>query len=305
MNSRSPSSRTLTGGLLIIGSMSIIGFVDNLVPIIAKDFGVWQFHAIRSALAVPVVVILLRVKGRTPFPKDFGKVAVRSILIASSMLLYFGSLALMPIAEAGAALFSSPIFVLIFSVVLFRTPVGIWRIFAIALGFCGVLLVLKPDFANLDAAVIFPIAASVLYGLGQLVTRHWCSNEDTLVVLLGFFVAIGCGGAIGLAAFTFAPIPEAWDQAGPFFVRGWQPPTWEFALWTCIQAFGSLVAVGGIVKGYQIAEPTLVGVFEYSFLLFAGFWGWAIWRVLPDSLALAGIAAIVLAGIVITVRSRF
>ena len=284
--------------------MVIIGLIDNFVPIIAAEAGLWQFHAIRSLVATPLIVLLVLARGRSLRPLRPWTVALRSILISASMLLYFGSLALMPIAEAGAGLFSSPIFVLIFSVLLFRTRVGIWRVSAVLAGFGGVLLVLKPDFTDLNVFVLFPLFAGAFYGISQLMTRHYCSREDTLVILLGFYTAIGIAGVGGLFVFTLWPAPDAWLSSAPFFTQGWVTPSKSFLFWTCLQSLGSLVGVAGLIRGYQMADPTYLGVFEYSFLLFAGFWGWVLWQQIPDAAALAGIAAIIGAGTAITIRSR-
>ena len=304
MSRSQPASSTIRGGLTIVAAMALIGLIDNFVPIIAKESGLWQFHALRSLIAVAIIALVIKSRGRTLMPKRPLAVALRSLAIAASMLLYFGSLALMPIAEAGAGLFSSPIFVLIYSALFFKTRVGLWRILAVGAGFVGVIMVLKPDLSDFQLIILFPLAAGMLYGLGQTVTRHWCSDEDTLVVLLGFFVAIGIAGLVGTAVLTAFPPTAELRESAPFFLTGWEPPSARFLFWTVVQAVGSIVAVAGLVRGYQIADPTFMGVFEYSFLLFAGIWGYILWRDLPDATAVLGICLIIAAGATITLRSR-
>ena len=304
MNPAGDQQRIIQGGLFIVSAMAVIGLIDNMIPMIATEAGLWQFHAVRSIMSIPLIVLLLRIRNRSFRPLQPLILAIRSVLIAGSMLLYFGSLALMPIAEAGAGLFAAPIFVLIFSVLLFRKRIGIFRIAAVLVGFSGVLLVLKPDLGNLDLIVLFPLFAAVLYGLGQLMTRHFCSNEDTFVILLAFYLAIGLFGIVGVMVFSLATVPDSWRAAAPFFTEGWRTPTASFLAWTFVQAIGSLIAVAGLIRGYQIADPTYMGVFEYSFLLFAGFWGWVFWSQIPDAFSLLGIFAIIAAGTAITTRSQ-
>ena len=219
------------------------------------------------------------------------------------MILYFGSLALLPIAEAGAGLFSSPIFILGFSVLFFRTRIGFLRILCVGFGFAGALLVLKPDFGNLSVLTFFPLMAGSLYAMGQILTRHYCADEKTSVLLFGFFAMIGIFGFVGSVFLTYLDLSPETIALAPFFLTGWQPITSEFLFWTVIQASGSLIAVAGLIKGYQVAEPTFVAIFEYSFLIFAGFWGWIIWSQIPDGIGMFGIALIMGAGIVITMRS--
>ena len=304
MTAEHDASRTFQGGLLIVASMAVIGLIDNLIPIIAGEAGLWQFHVFRSFLGAPVLILLILARGRSLRPFRPAALLIRSVMLSGSMLLYFASLALMPIAEAGAGLFTAPIFVLLFSALFFGTRIGIWRISAVLAGFGGVLLVLKPDLTDLELFVLFPLFAAVLYGIGQLMTRHYCSREDTLVVLLAFYLVIGLFGIAGTVIFTIWPAPESWRQAMPFITSGWVAPTGSFLFWTAVQSIGSLVGVAGLIRGYQTADPTYLGVFEYSFLLFAGIWGWILWRHLPDPVSAAGMAAIVASGIAIALRSR-
>lgn len=296
--------RTFQGGILIVGSMAIIGLIDNLIPIIAKEASLWQFHTFRSFLGIPILILIILARGRRIMPLQPRLLIIRSAMLSSSMLLYFGTLALMPIAEAGTGLFASPIFVLIFSVIFFGIRIGIWRIAAVIAGFGGVLLVLKPDIFNLEFMILLPFLTAILYSGGQLMTRHYCSQEDTFVVLLMFYLVIGICGLIGILVFTIWPSPVHWQQQMPFFTTGWSSLTWNFLLWTTIQSLGSLVAVAGLIRGYQIGDPTYLGVFEYSFLLFAGFWGWVFWKHIPDFLAITGMMTIILSGTAIMLRSK-
>ncbi len=298
------TSNIFRGGMMIVGSMAIIGLIDNFIRFVAMEAGVWQFYFVRALVAVPLIIGFSLWKKQSLMPIRFWAVAVRSILLSAAILIYFSSLSVMRIAEAGATLFSSPIFLLIFSALLFRMRIGIWRIGAVLVGFTGVVLVLKPDVTHLNLFVLVPLFAGIMYALGQLVTRHWCSEESTIAVLLGFFLACAFLGLVGMTVIEFAGFDEARVQSAPFIFTGWVELTPSFWFWTTIQCFGSLVGVYGLIRGYQIAEPTYVGVFEYSFLVFAGFWGWVIWNEVPDKFSLIGIVLIIMAGIVITLRSR-
>ena len=297
-------SRTLQGGAMIVGAMSIIGLIDNFVLIISEEAGLWQFHLVRSVIGCSVLLLFCRLTRRQVMPKNLRAVVLRSALITVSMMLYFGSLSVLPIAEAGAALFTSPIFILLYSVLLFRVRVGPVRIAAVALGFAGVLVVLRPDPGNLTIVAIFPLFAGMFYGLGQLITRHKCATEETAVLLLWFFLTLGVTGLTGSVILALLPVPESWFEAAPFFVQGWVAPSERFLFWTVIQAAGSLIAVTGLIRGYQIADPTLVAVFEFSFLFFAGIWGWILWRQQLDMFDILGILAIAGGGCLIAVRSN-
>jgi drug/metabolite transporter (DMT)-like permease len=287
------------GAAMIVGGMAMIGFTDNFVRVIAEDAGLWQFQFLRSAMALPLLVAAAWALGMALRPRRLWAVAARCAVNAAAMLLYFGSLPMMPIAQVGAALFTAPIWVLIFAAACFGRPIGPRRMLAVGLGFLGVLIMLRPDPANLSLVTLMPVAGGALYGLANLLTREWCADEPVGALLAGFFGALGIAGAAALGRIALAAPPAAWVEAAPFLTAGWSEPTGRFLFGTFVQAAGSLVAVGMISKGYQSGETSFLAVFEYFFLVSVTFWAWVIWGETLDAASLAGIALIVAAGLVI------
>jgi drug/metabolite transporter (DMT)-like permease len=289
----------LFGAVLIVAGMAIIGLIDNFVRFIAEDAGLWQFHLIRSAIALPALVLLASLLGQSVLPRRFWRVAARCGVQALSMLLYFGSLPMMPMKQVAAALFTAPIWVLIFSALFFGHRIGPRRLVAVALGFAGVLVILRPDPANLALVTLMPLLAGALYGLSNLLTREWCATEPVGALLGGFFVAMGLAGAVALLLLDLHPPGPAAAEAAPFLTAGWRPVTAALLFWCAVQALGSLVAVAMLVRGYQSGETSYLAIFEYSFLITANFWAWTIWGETLDALAFAGMALIVASGVVI------
>ena len=105
-------NRLILAGVLVVSAMSMIGLVDNFIKYIGDDGSVWQFHASRSLIICIILIFFSKVYNLSLRPKKFIPVAIRSFFGASSMIIYFSSLAVIPIAEAGAGLFTAPIFVL-------------------------------------------------------------------------------------------------------------------------------------------------------------------------------------------------
>lgn len=294
MSAKNPILTAL--GLITI-AMLIIGYIDNFVRVIAEDGGLWQFHFLRALMVAAIltpIVLAWKLEWRA---KRLWAVTLRSVVIAISMYLYFGALGVMPAAVAGAGLFTSPIWVLVITVLVFRAPVGVFRISAVAVGFIGVLMILRPDGA-LGWGALMPVLAGAFYAAGAVMTRRLCADETTNAMLVNMFATMGVFGAVGLAVMHFLV-----DGTG-FFTMGWQELTPRFLGLTLMQAVGSLVAVACIVRSYQIAEPSYVAVFEYLFLLFAVFWGYVLWGDLPSVLGFAGLALIIGAGAVIVLRSE-
>jgi len=293
---------TIYGAVMIVMGMVIIAFIDNLVRAIAEDIGLWQFHAVRTAMAVPLLLVFARFAGTRLWPENCLRVALRTGLITTSMLLYFASLPMMPITQVAAGLFTAPIFVLLFSAVLFRQRIGIWRIFAVGVGFAGVVTILRPDAAGFESTLLMPVLAGAFYALSTITTRQWCASEGTAVLLLAFFLAIGLAGVIGALVLAVFPAPEALVARASFIFAPWSAPTLSTWGLMAVQAVASLIAVAALTRGYQSAETSYITVFEYSFLIMATFWGWFLWGDAPQIGDAIGIAIIIGAGAVIAVR---
>jgi len=292
------------GILLAIAAMSCIGYIDNYIKVIAGEAGLWQFHFCRAVIVCLTLVFLSWAFGWRMRPKNLRAVFWRSLFFATSMVAYFGAAGMIPLAQAAAGLFTDPIFVLLISWAFLGARIGIWRILAVAIGFAGVVLILRPEQTGLTALVLIPVLGGLLYALGGIATRHWCAGESTVTLLLGAFGGLGILGAIGLIWLALFPASDAMLAHLPFFSKGWVAPTDTFVVWTLVQAFGSLAAVSLLTRGYQITETSYIAVAEYWFLVAAAFWGFTLWDEVPDLRALAGIFAIILAGLIIVVRTR-
>lgn len=296
-------SKSLTAAGLMIGSMMIIGVIDNFIPRLAGEIGLWQFHFVRALVALPLVASLALFGLGRIRPQRLWAVALRSLAVAVSMLFYFSALALMPIAQALAGLFTSPIFILLISALVMRRRIGPWRVLAVAVGFAGILIVLQPDPRDFDLAVLIPVTAGFFYALGAIATRSLCAGESTVAMLFGMWVTLGVLGALGLILLALFPVGTVPGPEG-FVTRGWVWPMWTSAPWVGLQVAGSVVAVFLIIRAYQIGEPSYVAVFEYSVMIFGPMFAWVAFGQPVTSWQAVGIALIAAAGGIIAVRSK-
>ncbi len=296
--------KTLQAAGMILIYAAIIGFTDNYVRVIAAHAGLWQFHATRTVFAIAILTILAVPLSLRLRPVNLRSVAARSIIHGLSMVIYFGALAFLPVALVAAGLFTAPIFVLLISRFAYGEAIGPFRILAVILGFTGVVLVLGPEaFAGASLPALLPVLAGAMYAMGNIATRKWCPQESAETLLAGFFLALGIIGLLGMAALALWPIPVPAGVAG-FLQRGPVWPDSGFWFWTFIQAAGSLLGVGLMVRAYQVADATRVSVFEYAILPSAAIWAWLLWGEVLTPLAILGMALIVAAGLMIAIRAR-
>ncbi|MBT0958585.1 DMT family transporter [Alphaproteobacteria bacterium KMM 3653] len=301
MQGHTPTRPRAAAVAILIG-MASLGLVDNFVPLLAEEGGLWQFHALRSAICVGILVVAGALGMGRLRPRSLRHVAGRSFLVATAMVIYFACLALMPIGHVLAGLFTAPVFVLLITRFGLKRPVGPMRWGAAGLGFLGTLLVIQPDPANLDPLIFLPVAAGAFYGAGAVATRHWCEEEGTLALMTGFFAALGIYGVLGIAALALWPLEPAAGAAG-FAMRGWVPVTGPFLFWTLVQTVGSILGMGMIIRGYQLGEVSRVAIYEYSVLVFASFWAWVFFAQTVGALQALGMVVIAAAGSIVAIRS--
>lgn len=293
------ANRTLAAAIAVMIYASLIGFTDNFVRVIAKDAGLWQFHATRTAMALALLLALSVPLGLRLRPVHPRAVLARSAIHGAAMVIYFGALAYLPVAQVAAGLFTAPIFVLLIQRLIYGQPINLWQAAAVAVGFSGVVIVLGPEVAQgASVAALLPVIAGAMYAMGNIATRKWCAEESAETLLGGFFGMLGVLGLIGMAILWTFPIEVA-EGPAQFLFRGPEWPTATFLWWTFVQAAGSLLGVGLMIKAYQMAEAAKVSVFEYVILPASAFWTWAIWGETLGWYSWIGMALIVLAGVMI------
>lgn len=302
--SLAPPNRPLAAAGMVLIAGTLIGFTDNFVQLLAEDAGLWQFHFVRSLMALPFLALIGRLSGQRLLPRRWVAVAARSLLMSASMMVYFGCLAFLPVATVSAALFTAPIFVLIIVRLVYGEAFGPWRVLAVALGFLGIVLMLHPSAGTIRPVAVVPVAAAALYAMSNVATRAWCGGESATALTIGFFAAMLFWGALGIGVLAL------WPQAVPagadgFVLRGWVTPSALFWQVTAMQAVGSLLGVLCLARAYQLAAASQVAIFEYQLLIASAIWGALLWnqRFAPGELA--GMAAIVGAGVIVAWRARF
>ncbi|GAA6193139.1 DMT family transporter [Phaeobacter sp. NW0010-22] len=292
----------VSAAIFMIAAMAIIGIIDNYIARLADTIGLWQFHFLRGVMMLPLIVIMSRIGLGRLAPNRGWAVAVRSLALAVGMLFYFSALALMPIAQALAGLFTSPIFILLITTFVQKRRIGPWRIVAVGLGFIGILSVLQPNPQDFDAMVLLPVAGGFFYALGAIATRTLCEGESTVALLGGMMLSLCLLGLIGLLVLAVVPLQSVPGPAG-FVTRGWVWPMEDALPWVILQAFGSVIAVFMLVKSYQLGDATYVSVFEYSVMIFGPVFAWIAFGQALGVWQIFGIGLIVFAGGIIAIRS--
>ena len=284
-------------GIMLV-AMLIIGFIDNYVAAISDEIGLWQFQVMRTVLMPPILVAMSWAGLGTLRPQSFLRVGGRSAFAAMAMMCYFGALGFMPLAQALAGLFTSPIFILLITWGLMGQTIGPWRILAVGLGFVGILLVLQPETGSFSYWTLLPVLGGLFYAVGIIATRAWCEGESTMSLLLGVMIFQGGISAMAAIGLVMLNLPET-----GFLSQRWVWPVGDVWPLIWLQAVGSLAGVWCIIKAYQLGEAGFVSVFEYSVMIFGPFFAWQLFGQPVGLWQAIGIAMIASAGLIIALRS--
>jgi drug/metabolite transporter (DMT)-like permease len=287
-------TQALTGILFAVGGTLIFSINDVAIKFLSGGYALHQVILIRAFVALAFILGFIALSGTgfrqliTRRPRTH---LLRVAIIMVSNVTFFIGLAAMPLADAVAVAFISPIAVTLLSVVFLRETVGPRRWMAVTLGMVGVLIMLRPGAGVIQPAAVLVLISAILYAAGNLLSRQMGGTESTMT--LSFYVACGfivVSSAMGLWAGDGHLASD--DPLWGFLFRPWiWPPV---ADWPIFLATGFAVSVGGmmVTQAYRTTEAGLVAPFEYVGMPAAIIWGALVFGTFPDLTAWAGIALI-------------
>lgn len=283
----------------IVFTVFALSLGDALIKQISADFPLWQIFALRSVIAIPVLIAVIKTRTQAVSlkPINLGWTALRSLMLTFMWVAYYTALPQVALSVAAAVYYTLPLFITLFAAVFIGEKVGVKGWIAVFLGFCGVLLILRPQADDFNGYALLPLTSAVLYAFAMILTRTKCKNENPLVLSLGLNVSmIG----VGFIATLFVSLwsPSSGDVEGYRFLLGrWiSMGTQE---WFAMGLLATAIIIGsvGAAIAYQAGPSSIVSTFDFSYLAFAALWGLLFFAEMPDSVSVAGIVLIAMAGI--------
>lgn len=268
----------------MIGSMILLPVMDGLAKGLSERYPVlqvvWARYLFHLLCMLPL--LLLRYRPKELVPKRFGLQLLRGTLLLVATALFFAGLAQLPQATVLALFFISPLVVTLLAPMLLREQVGVWRVVAVAVGFAGVLLILRPGSEAASWGALLAIMAGVIHAFYMLFTRRLAGSAPPLVTLAYTAVV----GAVIMSVVVL-------------FV--WVTPTPRDFL--IMVSLGLLAAVGHflLIKAFDHAPATFLAPLGYVEMVTALVFGYLAYGHLPDFWAWIGMAIIVGTGVLVSV----
>jgi len=296
--------RTAQDIALILASVMAMAFTDALVKLVSAELTVWQIFVARSLFAIPLLIGLLRASGAPLRLRAPGWSLLRSALLVLTWLAFYASLPVLDLSVAAVAVYTNPIIIALLSAALLGEPVTVRRWAGIGLGFLGVVAILRPGTEAFSWFTLLPLLAALFYALSMLLTRGKCQREAPLVLALTLHGSFLVAGLLGAGVLSALGLAGETRSAFPFLLDAWAPMgTRE---WGLMALLGLLSAAyfAGVARAYQVAAPTVIATFDYSYLIWAALWGFVFFTETPDAWTVGGMVLIATAGLLVAAPKK-
>jgi drug/metabolite transporter (DMT)-like permease len=270
MVSETVSSRAALAGIaLMAGGIFLFAVNDALGKWLVATYTVGQVLLIRSAAALVVLTPFIARDAETfrTAPR-WGMQVLRAVLATVEVACFYWAVVYLPLADVMAYYLAGPIFVTAIAGTFLREPVGWRRWSAVLVGFCGVIVCLRPGTAALSWPALIALAGSFTFSLSMIATV----------------------GALALGA-LLVPV-------------GWVTPGWRDLGLLALLGVVAMVAHVCVNRSLKLAPASIVVPYQYTTIVWAVVFGYLVFGDAPDPAMLLGAAIIIGAGLFIFLREQ-
>ncbi len=276
-----PTARGLLWAVTAMAAFATVPIsVRFLTPYLPPTETVVLRCFIATGLMVPWV---LAVGWKGIKPKRVDLHILRGALNGSGMILWFWGLGLIPVADAVSVQFTLPLFALLFAVLFLRERVGIRRVSAMVVGLAGVLIIIRPGFAEVTLATWAVLGSAAFYAANLVVMRSQSLNDRPLPIMLWSNLFIG----------LFALIPALFD---------WVTPPLAAWPWLLFLAAAGWLAHFSLTKALVTIDAKTAAPMDFLRLPFVVIAAYPLFGEFPDALTWTGAAIIIVAATYIAHR---
>lgn len=278
-------SARLAGIALMLLSIFMFSFGDATGKFIVATYSVGQLMFLRACAALIVLSpIIWRQRGEFFHLERPWLQLLRVTLSTAEVAAFFLATVYLPLADVITYYLAGPIFVTALSAIMLGEHVGWRRWTAILIGFCGVLIALRPSAQTVSWPALIALGGSLSFAVLMLITRHLRATPDVVMASTQFGGTFLLGAA--LSAFHWVT-PSAGSLA-------------LFAMSGCT----SVAALFCVNRALKLAPASVVVPYQYSMIVWAVILGFVVFGDVPSAATIIGAAIIIGAGLYIFLRER-
>jgi drug/metabolite transporter (DMT)-like permease len=278
------SSAALGIGLALL-AFALFSSVDAMIKWLSADYPVHQMLFFNAIFAlVPVALMTYRAGGLCELrTRRIGLHLLRAGCGTIAGFSAFTAYSMMPLADAYAIIFATPLLITVLSVPLLGETVRWRRWSAVLVGFVGVLIMLQPGNGSFDFAAGAALLAASASALSIILVRKLSTTETTASI------AFYANAAVAVVMACLLPI-------------GFVPPTLADLGLMAVAGLAGGAALMFLIAGYRRAQAAVVAPFQYSQMLWGVLLGWLLWGDLPAATVAVGATIVVASGLYILYR---
>jgi drug/metabolite transporter (DMT)-like permease len=274
------------GMAAMLGSCFAFAAMDALAKSVSDTMPGFQIAFFRVLLGWPFIALMVWHGGAGQLARANVRLnAWRAIAQAGSMLLFFTGLATTPLAQVVAIEFSSPLIAVALGALFLGDALPLRRVLALGAGVLGLMLAVRPGFAEVGSGQIMVIVSAGFWAATILIVRQLGRTDSSTTQL--FYAALFLTPINGAAA-LFVWVPPSGQDLGVMFAAA---TIGTVALWLYSEAL-------------RQADLTAVMPLDFTKILWASLFGWLFFAETPDALTLLGGAVIFAAAIALTLAER-
>jgi drug/metabolite transporter (DMT)-like permease len=288
--SASLHDRPLVGiGCKILATL-LFAFMFASIRWLGSYLPIGEIVFFRGLLGMVVIVIVALLSGGLELlaTRNIGSHAVRSIAGTISMFCYFSAYVFLPLADATAITFASPLFVVILAALMLGEKVHVYRWSAVLVGFLGVLVIVGPE-ANLAKGAALgaglALLGAALAALAMIYIRRMSAHEHSVTIAF-YFMLTSC--TLSLLTVPF----------------GWTVPGGAQALVLLITGCSGGIGQVFLSLSYRYSEASVLAPFDYAAMIWAVVLGYFVFGEFPSAGVWVGAAIVIAAGLMILWRER-
>ena len=269
--------------------------------ILTDDMSAMEIVFFRNLIGIGLILYALK---HTPPTLSGGKwylLITRGVFGFSAMILFFYTIATIPLGEAITLNKTSPLFVTILAYYLLKEKLNKTTLVALLIGFLGVILIVKPIGMSISYEHFLGILGGFFAAAAYTTIKKIKDIYDARVIVLSF---VGIGTLLPALFFFIAPFvdaPESLSFLFPVFSYPSSPKVWGLITFMGVI---SVVSQWLLTKAYSATNLSIIGVISYTNIPFAIGFGWMLGDVFPDTLMFIGIGLIVLGGVLVGNKSK-
>ena len=279
------SSATYKGMACMVAGVSLLATGDAITKWLVTDFHVGEIIFYRSFFAfLPLIPLIIFNGGFSSLklqqPTGIWSRGILALVTSVFVALSFINL---PLAEASALIFTSPIFLTALSPWLLSEKVGWFRWSAVILGFVGVVVMIQPGTANFTIWAFIPLTAALCSASRDVLTRRLGIVDSATTVMFYTTVVALIGGTLSMPWSGELPTPVQWGL---------------------LATSGIFVTLAHllIVMALQLTEGPTVAPLKYVSLVWSTIIGYLVWGDIPGAWNIIGALMVVTAGLFIMFR---